>query len=135
MKYKGIELKEFESKEPLLFDPPKRMLVWNDDDSEPLEDNVFAFIPNRCYPVIGTDDNLDHCAEIPEESSEQATVIQFAEWVSKGFGLIKRAGYITNYVSFLEDDEHLPASDATLVRKWGDKEWHKPTREYLGLED
>lgn len=135
MKYKGIELKEFESEKPVVFDPPKLMLMWNDCDSGPSEANVFAFIPNRCYPVIGTDNSFDHCAEIPEESSKQATVIQLAEWVSKGFGLIKRAGYITNYVSFLDDDEHSPVSDVSLVRKWGDKEWHKPTREYLGLED
>lgn len=133
MKYKGIELNEFTSDKPVVFDPPKRMLVWDDDDSEPSKDNVFAFIPNRCYPVIGTDDNLDHCAEIPD--SEQATVIQLAEWVSKGFGLIKKAGYVTNYVSAEESDEHRPVSDCILVRKWGEKEWHKPTREYLGLED
>ena len=133
MKYKGIEIKEFTSEKPVVFDPPKLMLVWNDGNSEPLKDNVFAFFPNRCYPVIGTNDNLDHCAEIPD--SELATVIQLAEWVSKGFGLIKRSGYITNYVSFLDDDEHSPASAVSLVRKWGDKEWHEPTREYLGLED
>ena len=135
MKYKGIELKEFTSDKPVVFDPPKLMLVWNDCDSGPSEANVFAVIPNRCYPVIGTDNSFDHCAEIPEESSKQVTVIQLAEWVSKGFGLIKRAGYITNYVSFLYDDEHSPVSNVSLVRKWGDKEWHEPTREYLGLED
>ena len=135
MKYKGIELKKFESEEPVLFDRPKLMLVWNGCDNEPFKENVVAFIPNRCCPVIGTNYTFEHCAEIPNESSEQATVIQLAEWVSKGLGLIKRAGYITNYVSFLDDDEHVPVSDATLVRKWCDKEWHEPTREYLGLED
>ena len=66
MKYKGIELKEFESEKPVLFDPPKRMLVWNNGDDEPSKENVFAFIPNRCYPVIGTNDNLDHCAELKD---------------------------------------------------------------------
>ena len=76
-----------------------------------------------------------HCAEIPNESSEQATFIQLAEWASKGFGIIKRGCCITNYVSFDERDENSPVSDATLVRKWDDTEWHKPTREYLGLED
>ena len=41
-----------------------------------------------------------------------------------------------NFVNkFDEIDENSPVSDATLVRKWGDKEWHTPTREYLGLED
>ena len=135
MKYKGIELKEFESEKPVVFDPPKRMLVWNDCDDEPSKDNVFAFIPNRCYPVIGTDDNLDHCAEIPVESSELATVLQLAKWVATGNGLLKRVCCITNYVSFDEIDENSPVSDSVLVRKWGDKEWNKPTREYLGLED
>ena len=135
MKYKGIELKEFTSEKPVIFDQPKRMLVWNYNDETPTEVEVLAFIPNRCYPVIATDDNLDHCAEIPEDSSKQATVIQLAEWVSKGNGLMKRGCCITNYVSFDEIDENSPVSDTTLVRKWGDKEWHKPTREYLGLED
>ena len=133
MKYKGIELKEFESEEPVLFDRPKLMLVWNGCDNEPFKENVVAFIPNRCCPVIGTNYTFEHCAEIPD--SEMATVIQLAEWVSKGLGLIKKAGYVTNYVSAEESDEHRPVSDCILVRKWGKKEWHKPTREYLGLED
>ena len=135
MKYKGIELKEFTSEKPVVFDPPKRMLMWNNCDSGPSEANVFAFIPNRCYPVIGIDNSFDHCAEIPEESSEQATVLQLAKRVATGNGLLKRGCCITNYVSFDEIDENSPVSDATLVRKWGDKEWHEPTLEYLGLED
>ena len=133
MKYKGIELKEFTSEKPVVFDPPKRMLVWNDGDNEPSKDNVFAFIPKTHFRVIGTDDSFDHCAEIPD--SELATVLQLAKWVATGNGLLKRGCCITNYVSFDEIDENSPVSDATLVRKWGDKEWHKPTREYLGLED
>lgn len=133
MKYKGIELKEFESEKPVLFDPPKLMFVWNDGDNEPATEQVFAFIPNRCYPVIGTDNSFDHCAEIPD--SELATVIQLAEWASKGFGIMKRSGYITTDLSFDEGSENRPVSDGILVRKWGDKEWHEPTREYLGLED
>ena len=135
MKYKGIELNEFTSDKPVVFDPPKRMLMWNNCDSGPSEANVFAFIPNRRYPVIGTDNSFDHCAEIPEANSELATVLQLAKWVATGNGLLKRGCCITNYVSFDEIDENSPVSDATLVRKWGDKEWHKPTREYLGLED
>lgn len=79
MTYKGIELKEFTSEKPVIFDPPKRMLVWDDDDSEPSKANVFAFIPNRCYPVIGTDDNLDHCAEIPEVMCRRATNRELAK--------------------------------------------------------
>ena len=75
MKYKGIELKEFESEKPVSFDPPKLMLVWNDGDSEPSKENVFAFIPTRCYPVIATDDDLNHCAEIPEVMCRLAAAV------------------------------------------------------------
>ena len=135
MKYKGIELKEFESEKPVVFDPPKRMLVWDCNDETPTEKDVIAFIPNRYHKVIEQTSLSLHCAEIPEESSEMATVLQLAKWVATGNGLLKRGCCITNYVSFDEIDENSPVSDATLVRKWGDKEWHKPTREYLGLED
>ena len=135
MKYKGIELKEFESEKPVVFDLPKRMLVWDCDDETPTEKDVIAFIPNRYHKVIEQTSLSLHCAEIPEESSELATVLQLAKWVATGNGLLKRGCCITNYVSFDEIDENSPVSDATLVRKWGNKEWHKPTREYLGLED
>ena len=135
MKYKEIELNEFTSEKPVLFDQPKLMLVWNGYDNKPFKESVVAFIPNRCCPVVGTNCIFEHCAEIPEESSELVTVLQLAKWVATGNGLLKRGCCITNYVSFDEIDENSPVSDATLVRKWGDKEWHKPTREYLGLED
>ena len=135
MKYKGIELNEFTSDKPVVFDPPKRMLVWDCDDETPTEKDVIAFIPNRYHKVIEQTSLSLHCAEIPEESSELATVLQLAKWVATGNGLLKRGCCITNYVSFDEIDENSPVSDATLVRKWGDKEWHKPTLEYLGLED
>ena len=134
MKYKGIELKEFTSEKPVLFDPPRKMLVWDYDDETPTEAGVLAFIPNRYHKAIEQMSVYIHCAEIPEESSELATVLQLAKWVATGNGLLKRECCITNYVSFDEIDENSPVSDATLVRKWGDKEWHKPTREYLGLE-
>ena len=135
MEYKGIELKEFKSEKPVVFDPPKRMLVWDYVDGTPIEKDVIAFIPNRYHKVIEQTSVYIHCAEIPEESSKLATVLQLAKWVATGNGLLKRGCCITNYVSFDEIDENSPVSDATLVRKWGDKEWHKPTREYLGLED
>ena len=74
MKYKGIELNEFTSDKPVLFDPPKLMLVWNDCYNEPLEDSVFAFIPKTHFRVIGTDYNFDYCAEIPEVVCRRAKI-------------------------------------------------------------
>lgn len=135
MRYKGIELNEFKSEKPVLFDPPKLMFVWNDGDNEPFEDSVFAFIPNRCYPVIATDDNLDHCAEIPEVLCRRATNRELAKWLVLGNGQYKVSGRIwTEYHYDIGQDDDA-CSNFILVRKWDDMEWHKPTREYLGLED
>ena len=137
MKYKGIELKEFESEKPVVFDPPKRMLVWNNGDDEPSKENVFAFIPNRCYPVIGTNDNLDHCAEIPEVMCRRATNRELAKWLVLGNGQYKVSGgsslWTEHHYDIGQDDD--ACSKFIKARKWGDKEWHEPTREYLGLED
>lgn len=136
MKYKGIELKEFTSEKPVIFDPPKLMLVWNDCDNEPLKDNVFAFIPNRCYPVIGTDDNLDHCAEIPEVMCRRATNRELAKWLAQGNGQYQVNGskiWTEHPYDIGQDDD--ACSKFIKVRKWGDKEWHEPTQECLGLEN
>ena len=137
MKYKGIELNEFTSDKPVVFDPPKRMLVWNDGDNEPATEQVFAFIPNRCYPVIATDDNLDHCSEIPEVLCRRATNRELAKWIALGNGQIHFSGgfniWIEHFYDIGHDDD--VCSKNIDVRKWGDKEWHEPTREYLGLDD
>ena len=137
MKYKGIELKEFTSEKPVLFDPPKRMLVWNDGDNEPATEQVFAFIPNRCYPVIATDDNLDHCSEIPEFMCRRATNRELAKWLVLGNGQCQMSGSCRIWTELSYDIGH--DDEVCLknikVRKWSDKEWHEPTREYLGLED
>ena len=106
MKYKGIELKEFESEKPVIFDPPKSMLVWDFDDETPTEVEVIAFIPNRYNKVIEKTSIYAHCAEIPDVGSELATNIQLAEWLANGFGIMKRSDYITTDLSF-DEGTHL----------------------------
>lgn len=76
MKYKGIELKEFTSDKPVLFDPPRKMLVWNRNESEVIATFVFAFCPSHVLPVNSgfflpngkfmPTTNYHCCAEIPE---------------------------------------------------------------------
>lgn len=68
MKYKGIELTEFKSKKPVLFDPPKKMLVWDGLSCYPYEKPVDAYIPSHKYPVICQSSIWGHCAEIPEDA-------------------------------------------------------------------
>lgn len=134
MKYKGIELNEFKSEKPVLFDPPKLMLVWNDCNI--FEDSVFAFIPKTHFRVIGTDYNFEHCAEIPEVMCRRATNRELAKWLVLGNGQYQVSGgriWTEHHYDIGQDDD--ACSKFIKVRKWCDNEWHEPTREYLGLED
>ena len=137
MKYKGIELKEFESEKPVLFDPPKRMLVWDCNDETPTEVDVIAFIPNRYHKAIEQMSVYIHCAEIPDTGSELATNRELAKWLVQGNGQCKTGGsprlWTEHPYDIGHDEEACP--NTIKVRKWGDKEWQAPTRKYLGLED
>lgn len=62
MKYKGIELKEVT--EPQLFNPPKKMLVW-DICTNIVELKVYAIASREQFPVICENSTWKHCAEIP----------------------------------------------------------------------
>ena len=136
MKYKGIELKEFTSENPVIFEQPKLMLVWNEGASEPSKDNVFAFIPKTHFHVIGSYYAFEHCAEIPEVMCRRATNRELAKWLVLGNGQYKVSGgriWTEHHYDIGQDDD--ACSNFINVRKWCDKEWHEPTREYLGLED
>ena len=137
MKYKGIELNEFKSEKPVIFDPPKRMLVWDGDDETPTEEDVIAFHPNQYNKVIKRTSSSIHCAEIPEILCRRATNRELAKWLALGNGQIQFRGSIPIWIQFFYDIGHddYPCSKYITARKWGDKEWHEPTLEYLGLED
>ena len=67
MKYKGIELTEFKSDENVAFNPPKDMIVWDDEEGEYREKKVSAYLPGIIYPVITwTGTPYQFCAEIPK---------------------------------------------------------------------
>lgn len=142
MKYKGIELTEFKSDKAVLFDPPKKMLVWDSDDGDyELDDpiNVYAYLPaHPTYKVTAYPGTWKHCAEIPEElKPRRATNRELIKWLAQGNGLFKRSpgNIVWSYIGFsdeieIEDECNLDV----LIRKWDDKEWHEPTTDYMGLE-
>lgn len=136
MKYNGIELKEFTSDEHVAFNPPKKMLVW-DENIKARKDLVYAYIPKRfVYKVIGHSCAWQHCAEILEErKSRRATSRELAKWLMQGNGLCKcREGSIVfSSLSFEEDATDKDCNPTFVVCKWDDKEWHEPTTDYMGL--
>lgn len=148
MKYKGIKLKEFTSDNPVVFDPPRKMLVWEELMKFPTEMEVYAFMPAWKYPVATAGNTFAHCAEIPEDTEEpkprRATNREFAHWLAKGYGEktyvedrepIDDTIYASNEYTYNCScaDDSVP--EEFFVRKWDDDEWHEPTVDYMGLEE
>ena len=67
------------------------------------------------------------------KEEKPVTRYELARWLSQGRGQLKLGAYI--YTSYYYYDDSSKVSDDTRVRKWGDSEWYKPTREYMGLFD
>lgn len=134
MKYKGIELKEVT--EPQLFEPPKDMFVWDDEDEEsgrPSQASVCAIVRHRDYPVITVGSSYQHCAYYPKP--KPVTNRELARWLGEGKGQLRKFTEARTAISYDPSMDNDSVIDTYLVRKWDDTEWHKPTREYLGLED
>lgn len=133
MKYKGIELKEVT--EPQIFDPPRKMLVWG--RYEKIDElDVYAIVSRKDFPVICENSTWRHCAEIPEVPKlELVTYRELARWLSEGNGEVMWANNVLSNWNYSTDEENKALDESLSVRKWDDTEWHKPTREYLGLED
>ena len=133
MEYKGIELKEVT--EPQLFDPPKKMLVWGRYKNI-TELNVYAIVGRKDFPVICENSTWRHCAEIPKVPElELVTYRELASWLAEGNGEVMWANNVLSNWNYSTDEESKALDESLSVRKWDDTEWHKPTREYLGLDD
>ena len=133
MKYKGIELTEVT--EPKLFDPPKKMLVWECYENI-TELDVYAITSRKDFPVICENSTWKHCAEIPKvPESKLVTYRELARWLSEGNGEVMWSKTICSNWNYSNDEENKDLDESFTVRKWDDTEWHKPTREYIGLED
>lgn len=134
MKYKGIELNEFKSDTPVVFDPPKKMLVWATDNDFLDMDEVDAYLPMHTFPVKCLDADWQHCAEIPDIpetlKSRRATNYELAMWLALGKGTYKNS-----YAVFDDVKADCECESGWLICKCGDKEWHEPTVDYMGLED
>lgn len=133
MKYKGIELTEVT--EPQLFDPPKKMLVWERYGGI-TELDVYAIVSRKDFPVICENSTWQYCAEIPKVPElELVTYRELARWLAEGNGEAKVMKTVFIHWTYGETEANDNVGENVSVRKWYDTEWHKPTREYLCLEN
>lgn len=68
---------------------------------------------------------------ILEDEEELMTNRQLAEWVAKGYGeYTHEDGGITSLaLVYYKGEEDNSVSSTTLIRRWKDTEWSKPTRD------
>jgi len=147
--YNGMELEEFISDKPVAFPEGTRGICWDADKCEDgfrFELDIVAFIPYLRDPVLTRDclnDYQDspyrHCAILPDPPKPRvATNRELARWLAQGngewcncIGDSSRAS-----IEWWYDQGHSEKkADNVFVRKWSDTEWHKPTVDYMGLED
>lgn len=137
--YNGMELEEVT--EPQVFDPPKRMMVW-DNGANIKIGIVAAILPGVGFPVTTIDEDGIiqafhlHCAEIPDPPKpRRATNRELSRWLAQGNGEFTnpQADFYNNYASFSYEecnkDKEVYAN--FKVRKWSDTEWHEPDVDYL----
>lgn len=138
MNFNGQELKEITK--PQIFDPPKKMLVWNKIMDYAITSLVVAIVERMdgICAICHDGEIYPYCAEIPEEPKpRRSTNRELAKWLAQGNGEIFLEG--TNfavstqhiYSRGIEDE---PCGEDYVVRKWDDTEWHKPTLDYMELE-
>lgn len=135
MKYKGIEIQPIN--ECKVFEEPREMLVWNENDTRPIEKLVCAIIPYRREgSVITRGGAFEYCAEIPEEPKpRRATNIELMKWLAKGNGMVKSKNEIfAGMGGYNIERLNNTCGEWVKVRKWDDTEWHEPTVDYMGIE-
>lgn len=135
MKYKGMELKEFTSDKPVAFDPPKMMIVWDDDNETCRCATVRAYLPHCMRPVVDHHSFWNHCAEVP--TPRLARPCELSRWLAQGNGecMNKHNGGICTQLIYHDNTDFDFAIASYAIRKWDDDEWHEPTADYMGLEE
>ena len=137
MKDNGIELKEIT--EPQIFDPPKKMLVWNNIMDYAITSLVVAIVERMdgICAICHDGEIYPYCAEIPEAPKPRmATNRELSKWLAQGNGELNVNGCSSIYQDCSYDigKENEIADEFLRVRKWSDTEWHEPTVDYIGLE-
>lgn len=141
IKYKGMELEEFFSDKPVIFDPPKKCIVWDAPFYKMKQEAVvLAYIPKRATNsrVIGIyNQSWGFCAILPENTlPRRATNREISQWLAQGNGEVQGSdGYADTAWNYPPEFSNTDVRDGAKIRKWDDTEWHEPTADYMGLEE
>ena len=130
-----------EPTKPQVFDPPRKMYVWDAGYRCPSVRLVVAILPN-CDAgeriITSNGYGWAYCCEIPEEPNHRrATNREVSKWLAQGNGeLIENSGFVVQYgKNYPLGKENDPLENNIKVRKWEDTGWHEPTIDYLGIKE
>jgi hypothetical protein len=138
--YNGMELEEFTSNKPVVFDPPKKMLVTDDYDYKSCRvTEIIVYDPRRtvCKAIGIHNQSWKYCFLLPDPPKpRRATNRELSRWLAQGngecLGSQDDADTAWNYPM---ECSNVPLREGAKVRKWSDTEWHEPTVDYMGLEE
>ena len=142
MIYQGKELKPIT--EPQVFDHPKKMFVWDKNSKRPEVRDVVAILPNcalKMRVITHGGVGWTYCAEFKEVSDynpRRATYLEFSRWLSQGNGQVhtdSNGGRLDTAILYDDKCDDTPVRYGLMARKWGDKDWHEPTIDYLGIKE
>lgn len=143
--YNGMELEEFTSDKPVIFDPPKKCIVWmNNLNCNCVElgtawiHDVVAYLPRKSCKVFTVNDMFEHCAIIPEKPApRRATNIELTKWLARGNGMVKNNNntIFASMGGYNLEKLNNTCAEWVKVRKWDDTEWHAPDVEYMGITE
>ena len=142
MIYQGKELKPIT--EPQVFDPPRKMFVWDERSVQPYVRDIVAILPpcnvqRRVLTCGGV--GWSYCAEFEEVSDYKpryATRRELARWLAHGNGQRTATNYQDVHSDmwvYPKNCDNEPVDKDVLVRKWDDEEWHEATIDYLGIKE
>ena len=137
--YNDMELEEFTSDKPVIFDKPVRALCWDNSGCQGgIREYVIAFIPRSDSSIAVTDHSIwPHMALLPDPPKpRRVTNRELSRWLAQGNGEIGNiSDCVMAYHSYGKLAGDSPVWSEIKVRKWSDTEWHEPTVDYMGLED
>lgn len=102
---------------------------------------IQALLPGNIWVII-EDPRWDYPPDQyrikPDEPKESKPITnrELSKWLAQGNGECKQSDsdmWFSTYHYYWSGEDNTPAE--ALVRKWGDPDWHEPTRAYLGLEE
>lgn len=135
MKYAVKELVEITT--PQVFNPPKKMLVWDNSikHAKPSVQTVYSVIikDTGATQAIGESRRWSHCAEIP--TARRATNRELAKWCAQVNGENTDGCWVYQTHAYPKAAENIEVDENILVRKWEDADWHEPTVDYMGIKD